>query len=90
MKPCKFPEANKELQKPAGTTDEECGPLPIFSDGRYCISRWKMNWKERVQAIVTGKVWIWVWSGSTQPPVYTGMDCPFTAVKLNMKGGDAK
>ncbi len=42
MKPIKFPEANKTLGKPQGMTDDECGPLPVFSDGK-CAShagRW--------------------------------------------------
>ncbi|KKL16707.1 hypothetical protein LCGC14_2492850 [marine sediment metagenome] len=38
MKPIEFPEANNTLQKPAGWTDEDCGPLPVFSDGKQSVS----------------------------------------------------
>jgi len=70
MEPANFKQANKNLLKPEGMTDEECGSLPVFSDGRgKCISLWKMTWRERLSALVFGKVWLWVISGQTQPPV---------------------
>jgi hypothetical protein len=40
MEPMKFEQANKELLKPQGMTDEECGSLPVFTDGKECISLW--------------------------------------------------
>jgi len=69
MEPMKFEQANKNLLKPQGMTDEECGNLPVFSDGKVCISLWKMTWRERLSALFFGKVWLWVHSGQTQPPV---------------------
>jgi hypothetical protein len=69
MEPIKFPQANKELGKPHGWTDEQCGALPVFSDGRQCISLWKMTWRERLSALFFGRVWLWVFMGDTQPPV---------------------
>ena len=69
MKPCDFEEANKDLQKPASMTDEECGPLPIFSDGIQCISKWEMSWKERFHCLFRGYIWTFVYSGQTQPPI---------------------
>ncbi len=69
MKPIKFPEANKTLGKPQGMTDDECGPLPVFSDGKVCISCWKMGWRERLAALFFGRAWLYVYFGSTQPPV---------------------
>jgi hypothetical protein len=69
MKPIQFPEANATLAKPPGMTDEECGPLPVFNDGQQSISCWKMTWRERLSALVFGKVWLYVISGHTQPPV---------------------
>ena len=70
MNEAKIKEANKDLLKPEGMTDEECGSLPVFSDGQQCISCWKMSWKQRFSALFRGKVWLGVMSGHTQPPVW--------------------
>lgn len=70
MEPIGFIEANAVLQKPASMTDEECGPLPIFRDGKRCISCWCPTWKERLSILWHGKVWLSVFSGNTQPPVW--------------------
>ncbi len=69
MKPIKFPEANKELVKPKGMTDEECGSLPVWSDGQMCVSLWKPTLRERLSILFYGRVWLAVLSGNTQPPV---------------------
>jgi len=69
MRPIDFPQANKNLLKPQGWTDEQCGSLPIFSNGQQCISCWQPTWKERLAILLFGKVWLYVWSGQTQPPV---------------------
>ena len=70
MEPTKFEQANKDLLKPQGMTDEECGSLPVFTDGNECISCWKMTCRERFSALFFGKVWLSVYSGQTQPPVW--------------------
>jgi hypothetical protein len=69
MEPREFEQANKNLLKPEGWTEEECGSLPVFTDGNVCISLWKMSFRERLSALFFGKVWLWVHSGQTQPPV---------------------
>jgi hypothetical protein len=69
MEPTNFEQANKNLLKPEGWTDEECGSLPVFTDGKECISLWKMTWRERLSALFFGKIWLFVHSGYTQPPV---------------------
>lgn len=70
MEPTKFKEANRDLLKPENMTDEECRSLPVYTDGRECISCWKMTWKDRIKALLYGKVWLSVLSGRTQPPVW--------------------
>jgi len=70
MEPMNFAQANKNLLKPEGWTDEECSSLPVFTDGTQCISLWKMTWRERLSALFFGKVWLAVISGQTQPPVW--------------------
>lgn len=69
MKPIVFEESNVKLTKPEGMTDEECGTLAVYTDGIQCASCWKMSIKERISALIFGKVWLVVLSGKTQPPV---------------------
>lgn len=79
MTPIAFKEANKNLRKPSNMTDKECKSLWIYTDGQNCISCWKMTWKQRIKALLFGKVWLGVYSGSTQPPVW--LDCDRTVFK---------
>ena len=69
MDPISFKNVTKVLEKPEGMTDEECGPLPVFNDGKLNISLWKMSLRERFYALLFGRVWLFVFSGKTQPPV---------------------
>lgn len=69
MEPTKFPQANRDLLKPEGMTDEECGSLPVFTDDQICLSAWKLSLRERLSALLFGRVWLFVHSGGTQPPV---------------------
>lgn len=75
MEPIKFPEQNGELGPPVNFDPEQSNAtdeivtLPVYRDGEQCISLWKMNWRERLSALIYGRVWLQVLSGSTQPPV---------------------
>ena len=77
MKPVSFEEVNLTLTKPEGLTDEECGSLPICQtdDGR-CVSCWELDAEERAKLLTTGRVYLSVWSGETQPPVCLTVDNP--------------
>ena len=75
--PVHFPEANLILQKPADMTDEECQPLPVFTDGAVCISRWALSPEEIEEVKRTGHVYAWVWSGQSQPPICVATEQPF-------------
>jgi hypothetical protein len=70
MKPIKFEEATKNLSKPSSMTDDECGALWVHNDGKVSISCWKMSWKERIKALIHGKMWLGVMAGESQPPVW--------------------
>lgn len=83
MKPIKFDEANQCLFKPKNMTDEECSSLWVYADGMHNISCWKMSFRQRLSALIHGKVWLCVLSGKTQPPVW--VDCAKTVFE---KGGD--
>lgn len=70
MKAIKFKEANKNLFKPDSMTDEECSSLMVYTNGRECVSCWRLTWKERLSALLFGRVWLSMLSGFTQPPVW--------------------
>lgn len=38
------------------------------------MSCWRLTWKERIKALLFGKVWLGVLSGFTQPPVWMVCD----------------
>jgi len=91
MEPRPFEQSNKTLNAPAGMTEEECGSLPVFSDGNQCISLWQMTWRERFSALFFGKIWLFVWSGQTQPPVsLMAAKTIFTEVKQEMSDENQK
>lgn len=70
MEPIKFPESNVTLKgPPPDVFDEVCGDLPVYTDGKVCVSLWRMTWLERLQALIYGNLWLYVWTGPTQPPV---------------------
>jgi len=72
MKPIQFKHSNK-VGQPSGKkySGNVTGvdPLPIWTDGEQCVSCWKMSWKERLFALLFGRVWLAVLSGNTQPAV---------------------
>lgn len=74
MYPVDFKEANKMLMPPKETklSDNIIGIdlLPVWTDNEQVVSCWKMNWRERLSALIFGKAWLAVLSGTTQPPVH--------------------
>lgn len=72
MIPATFPEATTELARPPDMTEEECGPLSVYhhEELKATVSCWTMSWRERLSALVFGRVWVWVHAGGvTQPPI---------------------
>lgn len=63
--PTKFKYQNRTL---LGRT-EDVMPLPAWTDGQIVVSRWQFTFRERLQLLITGKLWITLLSGSTQPPI---------------------
>jgi hypothetical protein len=55
MKPITFKQQNSTFAK----HQKEYLPLPAFKHPNgQVVSRWKLNWKERIMIILTGKVWL--------------------------------
>lgn len=74
MKPKYFKQADIELKKPASMTEEQCGSLHVHraQDGT-CISLWSAPLWTRIKFLFHGKLWLGVFSGKTQPPVWLDM-----------------
>jgi hypothetical protein len=71
MKPIQFRQANRELQPSGQQYSENVSgvmPLPVWTDGEQCVSCWEMTWRERISALLFGRVWLALLSGYTQPP----------------------
>ena len=80
MEPIQFSEATKTLTEPVewdSTARGSCGGLPVFNDGEESISCWKATWRERIKILLTGRLWLRVVSGSSQPPVAVQVDSPW-------------
>lgn len=73
MKPQRFDEANSTLKGgPAELygTAEDVGDLPVWKEpGNGIASCWSMTWRERLSALIFGRVWLHVQSDNSHPPV---------------------
>lgn len=85
MKPIDFPQSTKVLQKPSTMSDNECSSLHVWNDGKQCVSCWKPTFKERMNILFGGKVWLGVLSGKTQPPVFVSGEMVFVKAPLKAR-----
>lgn len=85
MKPIDFPQSTKVLQKPSTMSDNECSSLHVWNDGKQCVSCWKPTFKERMNILFGGKVWLGVLSGKTQPPVFVSGEMVFAKTPLKAR-----
>jgi hypothetical protein len=67
MEPIAFGGANATLSAPADMPD--CGALPIEHHVDGMLSCWRMTWRERLAALVFGRVWLNI-AGRGHPPVW--------------------
>jgi hypothetical protein len=63
MEPITFAEANAIY----GAAD--CGSLPVENDGIQLVSCWRLSWRDRIAAVLFGRVWLCI-RGQSQPPVW--------------------
>lgn len=85
MKPIQFPQVVKVLQKPSTMSDKECLSLPVWSDGKQCVSCWRPTFAERMKILLTGRVWLGIISGGTQPPVFVSGEEVFQTASLKAR-----
>jgi len=77
MRAVEFDEQNFILSKPKSMSDEDCAPLPIFRDGKTVVSCWELSYEDMQEIKKTGRIYLGVLSGSTQPPVWLSVENPF-------------
>ena len=70
--PIKFNGYNRILNPPPDS--ENVLPLPIFRNGKCCVSCWQLTKEELAEINRTGRVYISIFSGETQPAVYVGSE----------------
>ena len=65
MKPIPFNEINCTYQ---GPKNGELGNLDAYKGDGEVISKWKMTWRERLQVLLRGTVWVHA-LGEAIPPI---------------------
>ena len=77
--PRPFPQANLRLLPPDGMKD--CDPLESYRDpAGFIISHWQMSAEELAEVNRNGgRVWVWVYSGASAPPIAIEAKNPFEA-----------
>ena len=68
--PVKFPQANKNLLKPDEMDARDCDSIYVFTDGNQCVSCWHVPFLARLSILFHGNIWLFILSGSTEPPAY--------------------
>lgn len=72
-RPTAWPGANGTLSPPLGR-EETVVPLPVFRNGVTCVSCWELDDDELAEIVRTRRVFLSVFFGNTQPPVFVGSE----------------
>lgn len=70
--PIKFEGQNAELVGPKD--DDTIQPLPVFRNGACCVSCWELTAEERAEIAASGRIFLSIFMGNTQPPVFIGSE----------------
>jgi hypothetical protein len=70
--PVEFEGQNFVLRPPGKA--ENVLPLPIFRNGTCCVSCWELTDDEIAEIVRSRRVYISVFFGNTQPPVFVGSE----------------
>lgn len=80
MKPIPFPEQTMVL----ADKQEAFRTLPAFQDEEETISLWRLSWRERLKALITGRVWLRQRNcGEPLQPQLLTMDYPFEPTRTH-------
>lgn len=86
--PIDFCGANMRLMPPEGA--ENVSDLHTFTNGICSVSCWKLSPREVAEVNATGRVFIAIMSGRTQPPVFVGDEEAVRSVVVDYGGVWAK
>ncbi|WP_454287102.1 hypothetical protein [Rhizobium arsenicireducens] len=67
----RFAGANMVLGAPEGQ-EETCSDLYTYTNGACSVSCWQLSADELAEVNRTGRIFLSVFSGRTQPPVFVG------------------
>lgn len=70
MTPIPFEKQNKVLTPTATNDGRDLQNISVLTDGQQCLSCWQMTWRERLAALLHGRLWLGVHSGATQPAIW--------------------
>lgn len=75
MTPIEFNGSNVIIAK----DQPEYQPLPALATDKITISCWKLTWRERVKAFLSGRLWLSQMNfGDPLQPQLPSLNCPFT------------
>jgi len=80
-----FAGANMLLKAPAGQ-EETVSDLHTFTNGNCSVSCWQLSAEEREEVARTGRLFLSVFSGRSQPPVYLGGEEEVRAIVADYGG----
>lgn len=72
----------KEMTCTIAKDQPEYMPLPAYQDDRFTVSKWKLNWRERVRLLFSGTIYL-MQMNFRQPlqPQLMRLDSPFVPAK---------
>lgn len=72
--PVIFPGFNLVLKPPRGEDELSCQSMPTFTNGVHSVSCWELDADELAEIARTGRIFVSLWSGRSQPPVHVGSE----------------
>ncbi|MDD3019486.1 MAG: hypothetical protein PHX61_00735 [Alphaproteobacteria bacterium] len=66
-------------------SESECQSLPVWCDGKQCVSCWKPTIADRIRIALGGNIWLGVMSGNTQPPVFISGEQVFAKASIKAR-----
>ncbi|MFD1328278.1 hypothetical protein [Mycoplana ramosa] len=82
--PVNFSGANMLLRAPEGS--ENVSDLATYTNGFCSVSCWEFDADELAEILRTGRVFLSVFSGKTQPPVFVGSEASMRSVVVDYGG----
>lgn len=82
--PVKFEGANVRLLPPEGS--ENIQEMATYTNGLCSVSCWELSAEEMEEVARTGRIFISIFSGRSQPPVFVGSEDTVRSVVVDYGG----